>query len=293
MAHGAGFALISFFLLAAMQWDRKLAGDWVGTGDNGNTRGLLVSAALMGLLLGVACMVRSTNIIFAIVPIVLVVTRWTRTDKGQRVEEIKPARLCSLVALGGALIGFVRQMIAWKILYGSYLTYTYQGETLHALPRYAGQVLFGLRNSLFVWTPLALVAVGGLVLAARRGQALAIAGLVVLLGTLWIYGSWETYWLGHGFGMRGFVECSPFFFLGLASVWRRFGTGQRRRFIGRLGRGAIVLLVLWNLYFVMCYRADIQPHGEPFAGLELLTQWDRWWEQLLNETGISKLLSKF
>lgn len=275
MAHGAGFGLTTLFVAVALRWKAALE----RVLESGRVREILLPSALMGLLLGVACMVRYTNATFGLVPAVLALAVLARSRK--HAEFPWPARrwltlaLASLgVATLAALVGFLPQMVAWKVLYGSPFTYSYQGEKLEFWPRHAWSILVGPRNSLFLWTPLAILAVGGLLLAAVRGKELALAGLTVWLATLWIYGGWECYWLGAGFGMRGFTECSFFFFLGLAELFQRTGRAWPERLpCGRLLRGFALLLVLWNLYFILCFQSRIQIPAQPFAGRQLLENW--------------------
>ena len=67
---------------------------------------------------------------------------------------------------------------------------TYARETLAVWPRDVLPVLFGARKGLFSWTPLALIAVAGLVAGLRRNPTCA-AGLIVLALTAWLYGGWH------------------------------------------------------------------------------------------------------
>jgi hypothetical protein len=144
-----------------------------------------------------------------------------------------------------------------------------------------------------VWTPLARVAVIGLGLAGARRDPLAIGGAASLLGLLWIYGSWQYYTLGSSYGMRGFVDGSFFFCLGLAEVLDRLGRASARvRPFAVAARVAIVALMVWNLYFAVCYRCGLQPPDRPFAGQGLFADGARWRAQFSKDTNLLKMLKR-
>ena len=121
-----------------------------------------------------------------------------------------------------------------------------------------------------------------------RERPLCRAGVIVLAATAWIYGGWQTYWLGHSFGMRGFIDVSFFLFLGLAEVLKRaerVSVSTRR-----IGRIFLVLSLVWTVHLAVCFRAQIQPHGEPLALRPIMTEWKRWARQVYNDTGVKMLV---
>jgi len=280
MAHATGFGIVTLFIACVVGW-----ADRVTVAHDGAT-GWPGWAVLMGLLLGAAVLVRFTNVVMALVPVVVgLAVRPSRRHDGSWVAVM----LTSLgLAAVGTLIGFMPQLVAWKVVYGTFLVDSYVGETLTAWPRHLVSILFGARNGLFSWTPLALIAVTGLVIGVRN-RVLCRAGLVVLAATAWIYGGWQMYWLGHSFGMRGFVDASFFLLVGLAEVFMR---AQRipSRAVARAGRIVVALLVVWTLHLIVCYRAQIQPHGEPLAVRPLFTEWRRWTRQIYADTGFRMLV---
>jgi hypothetical protein len=118
------------------------------------------------------------------------------------------------------------------------------------------------------------------------------AGLLVLCATAWIYAGWEMYWLGHSFGMRGFVDVSFFLILGIGEVFDRLQRVAGSTAARLASRVAVALLVAWTLHLIVCYRAAIQPHGEPLALRPILTEWDRWASQIYADTGLRQLTKR-
>ena len=128
------------------------------------------------------------------------------------------------------------------------------------------EVLLSPEHGLFLWTPLALFAAGGLVWLARRARrAVAtvpagpvqqqgrphpdlgwIASLMLLMGLLQVYvsGSVESWTVAGAFGQRRFVALTPLLAVGLAALWWPWHGRGWRRWTG-LALG--ILLVWWNL----------------------------------------------
>ncbi len=283
MSHAMSFAIATLYIGTVIHWAKILTGHR----QNQAWRPLLLTSIAMGFLLGISCTIRYTNLVFAIVPFVLAASI-LKANEADRTHSLSGVlSLCLPGAFAGALAGFFPQLLAWKQIYGSWFLYTYQGEGMSVWPEHAFDILFGLRNSLFVWSPLAMIAIAGLCMGAFKRNPLALSGLIVFLGFVWIYGSWECYWLGNSYGMRGLVDCSFFFLLGFAEIFSRLrAQNAARRWLKKLTAAGIMLLIIWNLYFLFCYRSFLQPHGEPFAGLRLLAEPERPLKQLLADMGL-------
>lgn len=126
------------------------------------------------------------------------------------------------------------------------------------------EVLFAPEHGLFLWTPLALVAIIGLARLClrpsavrvdgmeREGQSLAasdlswIGGLMLLMVVLQVYvsGSVESWTVAGAFGQRRFVALTPLLVVGLAACAPARNSGALWRGIAA---GAAVLAVWWNL----------------------------------------------
>ncbi len=279
MAHAAGFGLNSILVLLALRWRRSLE-EYIDAASRKTT--LLSSAFGMGIILGLALMVRNTNALICMTPVCLGADLFIRRkERSVRLQVLVGIGLSLLCAGAGTAIGFLPQMIAWKFIYGSLFTNSYSGfAEFLPYPRFFFRILFGREIGLFLWTPLAFLAVFGLIVRARRRDALAIAGLVVLFAVALLYGSWSWFDLGFPYGHRGFVDYSIFFILGLAEclVIARKWT-QKRKASGRgwakgkALRFTIIVLVCWNLYQVVAFRAGLQPPSKPWAGHHLITDW--------------------
>ena len=79
---------------------------------------------------------------------------------------------------------------------------------------------------------------------------------------------------------------SFFMLLGLAEVIRRVRAAAPSSALRRLTPAVVALTLVWTLHLVVCYRAGIQPHGEPLALHPILTEWRRWARQIYIDSGL-------
>ncbi len=201
----------------------------------------------LGVVLGITTLVRFPNAAFGLVPLVYGIHALLIST--QRSHLFKLLCASAFFCFVGILIGFSPQLFAWKAIFGDWLTYSYAGEQLYAVPRHALKVLFGFKNSLFLSTPIALLAVVGLLRGVAFRDALSWSGLAVFIAMVWIYGGWADYSLGGSYGQRGFVDFSFFFLCGIAYVldWV-FSEKSRRIWIRYSVLGVFIIFTLGGLY---------------------------------------------
>ncbi|MCX7719489.1 MAG: hypothetical protein N2111_13950 [Candidatus Sumerlaeaceae bacterium] len=263
MAHAAAFACTTAAVAVALWWREAL--------DRGAAPGLVAwRAALAGAACGFAATVRYPCMVIALVPAAFGLSHLLAglCPAGRRVAAVG----VSLAAgLAGAALGFLPQLIAWKCVYGSWVVYSYAGVSLSPWPVHGLKVLFSPRVGLFYWTPLALLAVGGLVWAvvAARERLLAAAMLLVLGATLWVYGGWEDWGLGSTFGMRGFVDVSLCFMVGVAFLGSRAAHAPVR---ARVLTGLLAVLAVGNIWLMLAYKAGVIPAAGPLDVRQVLSQ---------------------
>lgn len=209
--------------------------------------------AVLGLLAGLAMLVRPQNAAHMVLPL----GEWLLLAGGalRRRDLGGAGRLIGLGTLFGlcAMVAFLPQVAVWKVLYGSWFTIP-QGHSfmLWEHSRWV-ETLFSSRNGLFARTPLVYLAVIGLLVMASRRQDKEqhIAGWLMLLAfalQVYINGSTRDWYGGWAHGGRRFLGCSLYFGLGLATLLSVLT--PRRKGAGRwLAVGASALLVLFFSLF--------------------------------------------
>ena len=117
----------------------------------------------------------------------------------------------------GFFAAFLPQLAAWQLLYGRfwispYLDRGYGFDFLH--PKIL-EVLFSPNNGLFLWTPITLLGIIGLVLAKR------FILLFLFAAQLYLIASWTTWWQGASYSGRMFISVLPVVAVGLTHLFTR------------------------------------------------------------------------
>jgi hypothetical protein len=173
---------------------------------------------VVGLLLGVACLMRWQLATFALLPglelVRLVRENWRRP--------LRPVAL-GVCAAGGAVIGFVPQMIAWCVVYGQPLVNPHPTVAAWLAPSF-GRVLFSVDRGLFYWTPVALFGALGLLAAVRPGRGDARLRFLLVAVVVQVYAlaalADRGVCLGSSFGFRLLTETVVVLVVGLAVLFR-------------------------------------------------------------------------
>ncbi|HTK28847.1 MAG TPA: hypothetical protein VL309_04820 [Vicinamibacterales bacterium] len=244
MAHACSAFAVALFVLAWLRVRRR----W-------SARGL----AALGALAALMTMVREQDVFF--VAGVAVDYAWTMAA-GETARVPVGERLRGLAAGAAAFaVAYLPQAWAYLVLNGRLGPAKVVSDKMQWYAPHAGQVLFSPEHGLFIWTPLALLAVAGLaILAARpaatpeaadRRQALVALG-VMFLAQVYISGSVGTWTVAGSFGQRRFVGTTIVLVVGLAGLIRA-ARGWRRG----LGAAALVLAVWWNLGLMVQFGAGM------------------------------------
>ncbi|ODS55741.1 MAG: hypothetical protein ABS36_09080 [Acidobacteria bacterium SCN 69-37] len=169
--------------------------------------------------------------------------------------------LTAAVGIATAGLAYLPQLAAYQALNGHPTPTDKVARKMTWSSPHFFDVLISPQHGLFLWTPLAAVAIAGLiwllVSGGRRAHAASppptihasdlrwIAGLMLVMTLLQIYvsGSVESWTVAGAFGQRRFVALTPVLAVGLAACWP---TG-RRRVLRALAVATAALLIWWNV----------------------------------------------
>jgi hypothetical protein len=224
------------------------------------TQWTVSGAAALGLAGALMAMVREQDMFLALGPAVdfgltAIVggAALPRDSATRNISSAQPALThvhVAFIAASGCLsfaIGFVPQLLAYKALNGHYGPSSLVVRKMHWESPHALQVLGSPQHGFFVWTPLAAIALAGLVILAIRGPigARRIGACALLMVALQIYvsGSVESWTVAGAFGQRRFVALTILLTMGLSAVLTAIPRRAWRFPIGV----AIGLCVWWNV----------------------------------------------
>jgi hypothetical protein len=227
--------------------------------------------AILGLLSGLMLDVYYLNIAVLLIPFLESVGKyakmWSRT--GRDWSGIGKLFRANIVYCFLLVAAFLPTLVTRKIIYGSAFDLGYSGEwTSHAalLP-----VLFSSDHGLLTWTPILILALGGLFLLRKRDRELAGCLFASFLA-FYILVSLHTNWDGlSSFGNRFFISLTPFFILGLAVFLSELGKwlGTERRALAVAG-SVIAILAVWNLAFIFQWGTHMVPARGPISWKQMV-----------------------
>ncbi|MCS6963419.1 hypothetical protein [Thermoflexus sp.] len=240
MAHAVDFFMNALF------WWRWMKADPPG----------IRSRFWLGWMGGLATSVRYQNITLLIWPAL--------EDLSALLRQPRQAVLRGMMLGVGAWIGFLPQMIVWRVVFGDWVVVNPYGIAGAGSfdwrsPNFLN-VLFSTDRGLFLWTPMAAMAVVGL-LGPLRHQNRKWAWFFLAQGLVQVYmvGSWSSWSGAAAFGPRLLIGLIPAFGLGLAALYE-----AGRKSWGMKPMIALSLTaILWNLILLARYGVQDVPRMGP------------------------------
>ena len=215
----------------------------------------LQGIAALGAVTALMAMVREQDLLLAIGPVVDFT--WTAVAKvrasSDRIGAARSWFTAASVGSGVCASVYVPQAMSYIVLNGRLGPPDVVTGKLNWLSPHALQVLFSPEHGLFVWTPLLLVAAGGLLRMAwpaRTGSTDGVdtrrIGLIVCLMVatqIYVTGSVDSWTSAGAFGQRRFVGLTVVWVVGLAAALQAVrGIALRRALLT-----VCALSVWWNL----------------------------------------------
>lgn len=179
--------------------------------------GTLKHFVLLGAVMGLMVLIRPINGLFALaLPL-------AAADLGQfrsRLPQKGNLHHWLLAAVVFAAICSIQPFIYWWQT-GSPWVWSYGEEGFNfARPE--------VMNVLFVYTPVALLGLVGILYHSRKNAFQALSALGFLAIITWVISSWWMWYYGGSFGMRPFLEFMPLFLMGIVWLWDATGRWPRR-----------------------------------------------------------------
>lgn len=197
--------------------------------------------ALLGVSAALMAMVREQDAFFAVGPAVDFARTQLTTRDAARARRWGHA----LLGAAAAALAFLPQALAYLALNGRIGPSRLVARKMTWTAPHAVDVLASPSHGLFWWTPLALLALAGVVVLWRRlprdGRAVA-AGLGLMAGLqVYVAGSVESWTVAGAFGQRRFVALTAVLVIGLSAM---LAAAAGRRF-ARVGLAAVLALACW------------------------------------------------
>lgn len=182
--------------------------------------------ALMSAVVGLVTLIRPTNLMLVLY--LLGYGVYSFADLKTRLRNLIGLLKYLPLAFGVIVIIMLPQMLYWHAITGDWVHWSYgtEGFDYWKAPKML-LVLFDVQNGLFVYAPIMLLAIVGLIWAAAKKRFSAPVQLVLFLLATYTFGSWWAWWFGGAFGHRSYVEFFALLAIPLAFVIQKITTTKR------------------------------------------------------------------
>ena len=242
----------------------RVRGDWSATG-----------LAALGAAGALMAMTREQDVFFIAAPAL----DWV-------VSQVRGSRLGVrgvLVAAGCFIGAYTPQLVAYKILNGHFGPHASVANKMKWYAPHALEVLFSPEHGYFVWTPLAVLAIAGVIgeLVPPKGGIVPPEGgrygnrpvwiglLLMTVLQIYISGSVDSWTVAGGFGQRRFVALTTVLVIGTSALL----SYARPR---KLWIAAIALCAYWNVALTAEFatglmdRQQLDPAANAYAAFVTL-----------------------
>ena len=199
LSHAWIFLLYVALLYATIKWHERAHAGW---------------SMLTGYIIGIAMICRPTEAIALAIP--LLWNTHTREAATAKWRQVRTHRLHVLYAIVGGILGILPQLLYWKSVTGSFI-YDVGSKWMFLNPWF--RVLFGWEKGWFIYTPVTIFFVLGLLFMKRYPFYKSV--LVFCLLNIWIVIAWEDWRYGGSYSTRALVQSYPVFALALGSFVER------------------------------------------------------------------------
>jgi hypothetical protein len=208
------------------------------------------STLRMILPLALAVLIRPTNILAVFYFLLYGITSFR--ELGQRLVMLAGRWYLLLFMAVVSFLVFMPQMVYWHIVTGKWIVYSYTDSRFtNALSPQFRTVLIGARNGWYLYTPLMLLATGGLLYLAFLRKLSAPAILLIMVLIIYIDASWCMPTFSSAAGYRALIEWIPFMAIPLAFVIENM---QDRKGWKWALYSVLALFVVYNLLFSYNYE---------------------------------------
>jgi len=224
------FSMSHVYSLTAITWLSLIIRKYF----TGHENKYLVYSAL---LLGIIVLIRPVNLLI-LLAVPFLAGNPDRLLSG--FKNIFTKKWILLLSLFSFVILVSVQLLIYKISTGRFIVYSYKEEGFNFLNPQIWNFLFSYRKGMFIYTPLLLLSLGGLIYLFRKSrfQFYSLSGFLIIL--IYVFSSWHMWFYGGSFSQRVMIDFYVFFTLMLAIAIQEIKNSKLKT----LFISSIVLLVL-------------------------------------------------
>jgi hypothetical protein len=271
MPHVYLFFLYTLFIHYSMHWVEK-------TGR----KPLLVMAALLGLIV----LIRPTDGLIILFPLLFKVD--SRSRMKERVRNLfQPVVL--LPALLLFIVPFLLQLIYWKIVMGSWIMDTYQGQRFFFGDPQLLNFLLSYRKGWLVYTPVMIFSLIGMILLWRRRKEFFWPVVLYFVLSVYLLSCWWDWAFGGSFGCRALVQSYALLSFPLAACIDLFWYGVKNMAVKYSLRVLWLGLLAFFIYLNLLQSEQYNYNVISWNGMTKEAYWSVFMKEDISETDREQL----
>src|SRR5690606_21838877 len=173
-------------------------------------------ALRVGLLVGLAILIRPSEIIVILLPLLWGLEQINSDTLGRQIKFLKTNSKTVLLAVAAALFVVCIQVAYWLYVAGTPLVYSYGDKGFSWLSPHFFDFTFSYRSGWLVYTPLLIFAFLGMLVYLRYGKN-KVAIISFFLLNYYVISAWDVWWYG-GMGGRAMVQSYAVAFFMVAAL---------------------------------------------------------------------------
>lgn len=171
--------------------------------------------------------------------------------------------------LGGIPFALIYALYNY-ISYGSFITSGYssvRSENFDFSEFNGLNILFSQYRGLFIYSPIFLFSVFGLILLYRKQKWVSAISLIGFLSGVLIYGFWPAWFGGGSFGSRFMIYSVPFFAIGISEFLGFLKNKIKKKTVKYSFRFLIIIFFFYTIGLTFLYRVTITSNlAESYEG---------------------------
>lgn len=156
---------------------------------------LLKRAATIGIICGLIILIRPSEIVCLLIPLL-----WNFNTITKKIKFLSKHFTHLLIAGGISIVVFIPQLLYWKYTTGSlfFYSYTNPGEGFDFFSPYTLKFLFSFRKGWLIYTPVMIFAFAGFFYLFKKNRKIFMAIVFFFVMDLWVVSSWSCWWYAGG-----------------------------------------------------------------------------------------------
>ena len=204
MTHNSLFAIYAILIYLCIQFYRKPS--------------IYLSAGI-GICVGLAALIRPTEIISCLIPLLWGVNLLNVDSISKRLSFLKVNWINLITAIIICLSIGAIQLIYWKYVSGEWIVYSYQDQGFSWLSPHIMDCLFSYKSGWLIYSPLMSLALLGFIPLYYNRRHLFFGVFIFAFLFMYIAFSWDVWWYGGSLGQRAMVQCYPILAFSLCALF--------------------------------------------------------------------------